>query len=118
MKIYKDKKQFHDNKIPTFADPTRSLNGNEKFYLFPVQDIVMHHMCSIRYNLARKYENSTYNVNSSITEKIMKIKDEILKWNPEDNRLGESDYYLFGDKIVKKEHNKFNINLGDYGNKK
>lgn len=109
MKIH-GKKQHHSYKFQTYVDPTRALNGDEKFYLFPVQDVVMHHMCSVRKNLDKKYKNSTYiDGGEAYVNKINKIQEDILKWNPDENRIGNSEYYLFNGSVIKKVNNKFNI---------
>ena len=112
MKIHKYKKQKHGLFFQTYVDPTRSLNGDGKFYLFPVQDVVMHHMSTIRKDLAKKYNNSTYNDGGEESTNLIKgIEQNIQSWIPEENRLGNSEYYLFDGKIIKKVENKFNIHI-------
>ena len=46
-----------------------------------------------------------------VIAQIKKLQQDILNWKPEENRLGNSDYYTFDDKIVKKVENKFDIKL-------
>lgn len=112
MKIHKNKQQNHGTDFQTFVDTTRAVNGDDKFYLFPVQDVVMHHMCSVRKDLDKKYKNSTYMIGGQeVIAQIKKLQQDILNWKPEENRLGNSDYYTFDDKIVKKVENKFDIKL-------
>ena len=111
MKIHKYA-QRHGDTFQTYADPTRALNGDEKFYLFPVQDVVMHHMCTIRKDLDKKYNNSTFiDGGKKYIDKISEIKQDVLNWQPENYRIGNTEYYLFNDKILEKVENKFNINI-------
>ncbi len=113
MKIKKFFPQKHNCKwYPCLVDPSRALNNNDKFYLFPIQDVVMHHMSTVRADLHKKYANSNLNMGDENTKKLVKnIKNDILNWSFENNRLGNSDFSLFRNKIVEHVENKFNIYL-------
>ncbi len=109
MKIAKWLPQKHSHYFPTLVDPTRALNNSKKFYLFPVQDIVMHHMSTIRKNLAVKYQNSNLNSTSlELNNEIKILQKDILKWQFKENRITEN-LALFRNKIIKKVPNRFNI---------
>ncbi len=114
MKIHKIsfKNQKHNKKwYPCVVDPTRALNNREKFYLFSVQDIVMHHMSTIRNDLNKKYNNSNFNLgDDKVLNKIRKLQDSILNWTFEENQISEK-YSIFENKLVEKTENHFNINL-------
>lgn len=115
MKINRFGKQKHNSKFfPTLVDPSRAINNSGKFYLFPVQDIVMHHMSTVRKDLDKKYKNSNCNNDSStkVIEKINKMKDDILSWEFEKTRLNTNkDLAIFNNKIIRKVDNKFGIEI-------
>lgn len=115
MKINRFKKQKHNSKFfPTLVDPSRSINNSNKFYLFPVQNIVMHHMCTIRKDLDKKYKNSNYNyaTTSEYITKINKIKEDILNWEFEQSVFDTNkNFAMFNDKIIKKVENQFEIEI-------
>ena len=113
MKINKILPQKHTGKFyPCHVDPSRSLNNKEKFYLFSKQDVVMHHMSTVRKNLHKKYANSNLNLgDENVLKEIQDIKNDILNWDFENNRLGNSNYSIFRKKLIEKVDNKFNINI-------
>ena len=113
MKINKILPQKHSGKFyPCVVDPSRSLNNKQKFYLFSKQDIVMHHMSTVRKNLHKKYANSNLNLgDEKILKEIQEIKEDVLNWDFENNRLGNSNYSIFRKKLIEKVDNKFNINI-------
>ena len=113
MKINKFLPQKHNCKwYPCLVDPSRALNNDGKFYLFSVQDVVMHHMSTVRADLHKKYANSNFNMGDEKTKKLVQdIKNDILNWNFEKNRLLNTDYAIFRNKLVKKVDNKFGISF-------
>lgn len=113
MKINKFTKQKHTNKwYPCWVDPSRALNNKKKFYLFSVQDILMHHMSTIRKDLQKKYSNSNFNLGDENTLKqINDIKKAILNWNFEENQIQGTQYAIFRNKIIEKVENRFNIHI-------
>lgn len=75
----------------------------------------MHHMCTVRKNLAKKYENSNLNLGTlEIRKEIQDIKNDVLKWSFKSNRLAQSKYALFRGKLIEKTENKFNIKLDNF----
>ena len=108
MKIHHFKKQHHNSlNFPCTVDPTRGLNCNEKFYLFEKQLVAMHHMCTIRKNLARKYANSNLQYkaeNSSLTE----LQHKILSFDFNKNLVEVSN---FDGIYVQKVPNSFDIDI-------
>lgn len=111
MKIHRFWPQKHNRKwYPCLVDPSRALNNREKFYLFSKQDIVMHHMCTVRKNLYNKYANSNLNQgNDCVKSSIRKLQQDILNWQFEDYRIGNTNYSLFNGRIIEKVENQFNI---------
>ncbi len=97
--------------FPVLTDPTRRVNAKGKFYLFPVQEIVMHHMSSVRKDLEKKFSNSSFmNSPPEVQKYVNNIKEEILNFDFEQTKIS-GDYALFGNKLVKKVENKFGINF-------
>ena len=113
MKINKILPQKYNKKwYPCKADPSRHLNNKKKFYLFSIQDIVMHHMSTVRKDLDRKYKNSNLMDGSSeLILKINDLKNKVLNWKFEDNQIGNSKYALFENKLVEKTEDKFEIGV-------
>lgn len=113
MKIHHFKKQKHNRKwYPCLVDPSRALNNKEKFYLFPKQNIVMHHMSTIRKNLSDKYNNSNFNngTDEAVTSMIKEVQKDIIEWDFEKYQISEK-YSLFQNKLIEKTKNIFNINI-------
>lgn len=113
MKIHRFLPQSHKGRwYPCLVDPTRALNNKEKFYLFPVQDIVMHHMSTVRKDLDKKYKNSNINLGSKeIIQEIRNLQNEILEWDYNKNQILNGEYSVFRGKLIKKVPNKFHINI-------
>lgn len=113
MKIYRFKKQRHGvGFFPCFTDPTRYLNGDERFYLFPSHQIVAHHMSTTRTNLAKKYKNSNF-MNSTPERQayVQNLQQQILEFDFEENKKLLADYSMFNQSFVRKVPNKFGINI-------
>ena len=108
MKIHALRKQQHGSvHFPCLVDPTRGLNCNERFYLFPKHVVVMHHMCTIRRNLARKYANS--NLRRGNTDETLKIlQHKILDFDFEKNLIEVSEFEGI---YVRKVPNTFEIDI-------
>lgn len=110
MKIKWHKQRHGKGFFPCFTDPTRILNGKDKFYLFPKHDIAMHHMSSIRKNLSKKYLNSSFlNSNDEICRRIKKLQEDILDFDFEKDKNNLPDVSCFNGKFIKKADNTFNI---------
>ena len=72
----------------------------------------MHHMSTVRADLYKKYANSNLNMGDEKTKKLVQeIKNDVLNWDFEKNRLGNSNYATFRNKLVEKVDNRFNISL-------
>lgn len=109
IKISKNVSYQKSNYFPCFVDPSRKLFSKGRFYLFSLQDVVMHHMSTIRKDLNIKYENSNYNITSK--DIINDLKKEIFFWDFDRNKIYDTEYALFQNKLIKKVDNKFNIFL-------
>lgn len=113
IKIHKFKKQkLGEEGFPCLVDPTRGLDIKGKFKLFPMHEIAMHHMSTVRKNLAAKYENSSA-LDSSIENqnKLKIIQEEVLNFDFESNKILPQNCSVFRENIVKKVENKFNIDF-------
>ncbi|WP_143075461.1 hypothetical protein [Succinivibrio dextrinosolvens] len=94
----------------TYCDSCRIITPYKKFYLFPIQTVVMHHMSTIRNNLEKKYLNSSSNDGGiECKKKMTKDQEDIISWRPEENRIGNTEFFFFNNKIVKKVKNIFNV---------
>lgn len=70
----------------------------------------MHHMCTVRKNLYNKYANSNLNQGDDFVKtSIRKLQQDILNWQFEDYRIGNTNYSLFNGRIIEKVENPFNI---------
>ncbi len=109
MKINAGEQRHSNNHYPCLVDPTRALNNDGNFYLFSVQNIVMHHMSTVRKNLEIKYNNSNLLAeNNKNQKKIKKLQQNILNWNFNDMKINDK-YAVFDGKIVEKVENQFNV---------
>lgn len=64
--------------FPVAVDPTRILRTEGRFYLFENKTFAMHHMSWVRYDLERKFRNSSLNANPDngrLMEKLRKLAD-------------------------------------------
>jgi hypothetical protein len=111
IKIDKKSSYKKSKFFPCLVDPTRTLNNSGKFYLFSKQDVIMHHMSTIRTDIDKKYNNSNYNNSAVNSEFLSEIKQNIRDWDFNDHQIGTSQYSTFQNKLVVKVKNKFNINL-------
>lgn len=94
------------------VDPTRKLFHNGRFKLFPMQEIVMHHMSTIRKDLNKKYSNSSLMDSSEDTQKSVKwLQEQILAFDFDNCKTLPEDCAIFRKNIVRKVPNKFNIEL-------
>ncbi len=111
MKIHKFRKQEYKNSdFPCFVDPTRKLNSDERFYLFPSQEIAMHHMSTVRVNLLQKYKNtSLMNSSQEIQMYVKNLRQQILDFDFETNRRFLQAYSMFHQSFVRKVENVFNV---------
>lgn len=113
IKIRKFGRQYHGKGyFPCETDATRKLLINGKFKLFAPQDIVMHHMSTIRVNLNKKYENSSFMDSPEEFQKyIKKLQKDIVDFDFEKNKQLPNDCAVFRKNIVIKVPNRFNICL-------
>lgn len=113
IKINKFKKQKHgDSYFPCLTDPTRILYSKGKFKLFSPQEIVMHHMSTVRRDLNKKYDNSNlFDSPGETQEYLRELKREIIEFDFEKNRQLPQDCSIFRGCIVKKVANKFGIHF-------
>ena len=86
---------------PAITDPTRVIGGAKKFWVFPREIVVMHHMAYVRKDLHKKYKNSSFNDSPKTAyqtrlERIMAV---------ENFKLGDT----FEGKQVCQVENMFNI---------
>ncbi|MBQ7524345.1 MAG: hypothetical protein IJT08_01920 [Alphaproteobacteria bacterium] len=98
-----------DGYFPCLVDPTRKVKGHGRFFLFPKQEVVMHHMSSVRNDLEKKYRNSTYN------PELTKSYCKELKNAKFDEKLPDG-FYWSKNKVVRKVPDVFNV--GAYLKKK
>jgi hypothetical protein len=110
MKVYRFKEQRHSGvHFPCFVDPTRGLNNRERFYLFPKHVVAMHHMCTIRQDLARKYANS--NLRKGDNDKsLSELQSQILSFDFNKNLVEVSN---FNGVYVQKVPNTFDIKINE-----
>lgn len=95
-----------------YTDPTRKLPHCGRFKLFSAQEIVLHHMSTVRNNLAKKYANSSINnAPIEILDRMKDIQSKILDFEFEKARELPKDCAIFGKNIVRKVDNRFDINL-------
>ncbi len=108
MKIHRFKKQRHSGvHFPCLVDPTRGLNNRERFYLFEKHKVAMHHMCTVRRDLARKYANS--NLRKAYQDKeLAELQEKILGFDFDKNLVEVS---IFNGVYVQKVPNVFEINI-------
>lgn len=113
MKIDKFKTQKHgEGYFPCYTDPTRKLFHNGRFKLFSMQDVVMHHMSTVRLDLSKKYDNTSALDDSKEKQNDLRtIQNEILEFDFEKNKILPEDCSIFKKNIVRKVQNKFNINF-------
>ena len=82
-------------KYPYYCDPTRVTNHTTS-YLFPSNEIVMHHFTNIRKDIERKYRNSSAQMNFDLTTmlqtfaQIELIETPICKFVPNQFGIDES----------------------------
>jgi hypothetical protein len=100
---------------PLETDPTRRLNGDRKwflfkrkFYLFPKEELAMHHMGLVRRNpgnILLKYQNSSANDGGPKSQKLLAFARRVQNW-----RFGDKLIHIDGEEInVVRVENKFNI---------
>lgn len=98
---------------PCLTDPTRSIIKRGRSYLFPKHEIAMHHMSTIRKDLARKYRNSslTLSRDAETQEKIARTQQSILDFEFDKGRVLPGDVSFIGAYPVLKVENEFSIEL-------
>lgn len=113
IKINKFKKQKHgQGYFPCLTDPTRKLFSPGNFKLFSAQEIVLHHMSTVRKDLNKKYDNSSLiDTDKETQEYIRAIQQEILNFDFVKNKELPQDCSIFRKNLVKKVPNKFGIKL-------
>jgi hypothetical protein len=74
----------NDKKYPVYADASRKIRPWKRFWLFPHNELCMHHMSTIRKNLNTKYVNSTHNDTKNYKNKISRSIEMIETFVPGD----------------------------------
>lgn len=98
--------------FPCYTDPTRKLTHSGKFKLFSVQDIVMHHMSTVRKDLSKKFDNtSMLDSNKKNQDFVNRVQNEVINFDFDKNRVLPQDYSFFRDIPVRKVPKKFNIDI-------
>lgn len=113
IKINKFKTSKHGKGyFPCYTDPTRKLFHSGRFRLFPIQEIVMHHMATIRLDLDKKYDNSSFlDSSKEVQEHLKNIQQEVLAFDFEKSKTLPEDCAIFRKNIVRKVDNKFKIEI-------
>ncbi len=110
MKIKWHKQSHGKEFFPCLTDPTRTLNGKGKFYLFPKHEIAMHHMSSIRKDLYKKYLNSSImSSNEEIQKRVKELQKDISNFDFEKNKNNLPDFSYFEGNLIRKVENTFHI---------
>ena len=108
MKVHRFKEQKHSGiHFPCFVDPTRGLNNRDRFYLFPKHVVAMHHMCTIRQDLSRKYANSNLRKGGN-DNSLSELQSQILDFDFNKNLVEVS---CFNGVYVQKVPNIFDIKI-------
>ncbi len=113
IKINLFKKQRHGfGYFPCYTDPTRKLTSGGRFKLFSMQEIVMHHMATVRKDLNKKYSNSNLmDASQELQEQVKRTQEEVLDFDFEKNKTLPKDCSIFRKNLVRKVENKFDIEL-------
>ena len=113
IKIDRSIRQSHASSyFPCFVDPTRRLYCPGKVMIFSVQQIAMHHMSTIRKDLFKKYQNTSYiNRSMGCTEAIKSVEKKILEFNFDENTNLPRGFAIYEGKLIKKVENKFHIRI-------
>lgn len=99
--------------FPCFVDPTRNISCPGRFKLFPVQNIAMHHMSTVRKDLLKKYGNtSATNISERSLNNLENMRQNILDFDFDKSKELPEDLAIYGQKLIKKVENQFNIDIG------
>jgi len=69
-----------------YVDPTRGVTNYNEAYCFRPDEIIMHHMTTVRLDLKSKYLNSSARVNMGSLDNIQSMVDRITTYDPYDLR--------------------------------
>lgn len=96
-----------------FVDPTRSLIKRGRSYLFPKHEIAMHHMSTIRKDLARKYRNSSLALLDAhqFDYELAETKRAILEFDPSQSTNPPPKMMFIGEYPILKVDNEFGIEV-------
>lgn len=113
IKINKFGKQRHGKGyFPCLTDPTRKLFNKGRFKLFSANEIVMHHMSTVRKDLSKKYENSSTLCASKANENCIKaIQEHVSKFDINNCQKIDENHFLYGLQVIKRVENKFKIKI-------
>jgi hypothetical protein len=92
----------NDKNFPVYTDASRKIKPWKKFWLFPYNEIYMHHMATIRKNLDIKYKNSSHNDNKDFIKYIDNKLKNLENFTPKD---------IYRDSRTEIVENIFNINI-------
>jgi hypothetical protein len=84
MKIY-PQTEFGRQKYPVVVDPALKVNTARHWLIFPVEELVLHHMSMIRVNIREKMQNSVslgYWPQGSAERYIKEFESYSLQENP------------------------------------
>lgn len=94
--------------FPCYVDPTRGIFRQGKFYLFSKHKIAMHHMSTVRKDLARKLRNSAQSSNLIFQQMANAIRDFDFAGSRENIPSG---YGFIGRYLVEEVPNEFGIEI-------
>jgi hypothetical protein len=84
MKIHTESKFQKLSDFPAHIDPSIKLNTCSKFYIYNENQIMLHHMSMVRYNMADKFNNSASRFRWG-AEKANEYLQEFLNYDIETN---------------------------------
>ena len=94
--------------FPCLTDPTRAIFRTGRFFLFPKHEIAMHHMSTVRKDLAKKLRNST----SYTNPQFQRIANSIRRFDFGDARAKIPEGYGFIDRyLIERVPNEFSIDI-------
>ncbi len=107
------KNENPDGAFPCLVDPTRAFSSLGRFQLFPKHEIAMHHMSTVRKDLAAKFRNSSVMKDDTERAKdaFMEAKKSVLAYEFKEGRAVPEKFDFIGRYPVIKVDNEFEIEV-------
>lgn len=102
-------------RFPCLVDPTRDFIRRGRFYLFPKHMIAMHHMSTVRKDLAKKYRNSSFACLQNRAPQVAEIQAQVLGYSFNEKRLPPDGMDFIGRYPVMKVRDEFRVDAYMYG---